>query len=34
MTKRPELIALNLQAVEAGAGFVGALREDQDLWAV
>jgi 2-oxoisovalerate ferredoxin oxidoreductase beta subunit len=34
MTKRQELVALNLAAVEAGASFVGALREDADLWAV
>jgi Pyruvate/2-oxoacid:ferredoxin oxidoreductase gamma subunit len=34
MTKRQELVALNLEAVEAGASFVGALHEDADLWAV
>jgi 2-oxoisovalerate ferredoxin oxidoreductase beta subunit len=34
MTKKEALVDLNLQAVEAGASFVGALREDDNLWAV
>jgi 2-oxoisovalerate ferredoxin oxidoreductase beta subunit len=34
LTKRQELVALNLQAVEAGTAFVNALRRDEDLWAV
>jgi Pyruvate/2-oxoacid:ferredoxin oxidoreductase gamma subunit len=34
MTKRDELVGLNLEAIDAGASFVGALRRDADLWAV
>jgi Pyruvate/2-oxoacid:ferredoxin oxidoreductase gamma subunit len=34
MTKREELFELNLKAVEAGAAFVAALHEDENLWAV
>ena len=34
MTKKEALLDLNLQAVEAGAGFVGALHSDLSLWAV
>ena len=34
LTKRQELVALNLQGVEAGTAFVNALRRDEDFWAV
>ena len=34
MTKRQEFVALNLEAIEAGASYVGTLRRDADLWAV
>ena len=34
MTKKDALVELNLKAVDAGARFVAALRDDKDLWGV